>query len=141
MSMVAMLACPGAKAQEFPGFLEGTWKTAEGNSFEHWDRVDANAMKGFGFRMEKGLPVVSEYLEISRKENQVIYIATVLDQNQGEGIPFVLVYKDSTYSFENNGHDFPRIIRYKPVTRNRIYVYVGTEEEGFEQVMVRAEAE
>jgi len=125
-------------AQSFPGFLEGTWKVADENSYEHWDLVEPGTLKGFMFRMEMGLPVVSEYLEIHRKGEEVIYSATVLDQNTGESIPFILIRKDSAYSFENPEHDFPKIIRYKPLTNNRVSVYVGTENEGFELEMLKA---
>ena len=137
---LAVMAFSGMEAQDFPDFLEGTWKVADGTSYEHWDRIAPTTLKGFMFSVESGLPVVSEYLEIKKLGNKVVYTATVLDQNQGEGIPFTLVRKDSVYSFENQKHDFPRIIRYKPVTTDRISLYVGTEEEGFELVLVKADA-
>ena len=136
--MLTALACTGTEAQDFPYFLEGTWKVKGSTNYEHWDRIGTSSMKGFAFRMEMGLPVVSEYLEITRKEDLIIYTATVLDQNRGEGIPFTLVHTDSAYSFENQEHDFPRIIRYKPVTSDRISIYVGTEEEGFEIELLKA---
>lgn len=128
-----------SKAQSFPGFLEGTWKVVDGNSYEHWDLVSQKSLRGFMFKIEMGLPVVSEYLEINQQGDDIIYTATVLDQNQGESIPFTLTLKDSAYSFENKEHDFPRIIRYKPTTNDRISVFVGTESDGFELEMLRAD--
>jgi len=141
--MLAAMSSSGMNAQnfqDFPDILEGTWKVADGTNYEHWDRAGPTTLKGFMFNMENGLPVVTEYLEITRQEDQFVYVATVLDQNQGESIPFTLVRTDSAYSFENQKHDFPRIIRYKPLTDDRISVYVGTEEEGFELVLVKADA-
>jgi uncharacterized protein YndB with AHSA1/START domain len=126
-----------AVAQSFPGFLEGTWKVANGNSYEHWDLVSEKSLRGFMFRMDMGMPVVSEYLEINQQGEDIIYRATVLDQNQGESIPFTLSAKDSIFSFENPAHDFPTIIRYKPLTMDRISVFVGTETEGFEFEMMK----
>jgi hypothetical protein len=117
--------------------MEGTWQVADRNSFEHWDLLKPNSLRGVMFKMEMGLPVVSEYLEIRQLGEDFIYTATVLNQNQGEGIPFVLEQADSCYSFENPEHDFPKIIRYKPVTENRISVFVGTELEGVAFDLIR----
>ena len=144
--MLAAMASSGIKAQDFqdfqdfPDFLEGTWKVADGTNYEHWDRAGPTTLKGVMFSVESGLPVVTEYLEIKRLGDKVIYTATVLDQNRGEGIPFTMVRKDSAYSFENQEHDFPRIIRYKPVTSDRISVYVGTEERGFKLELLKVES-
>ena len=144
--MLAAMASSGMNAQDFqdfqdfPDFLEGTWKVADGTNYEHWDRAGPTTLKGFVFNMENGLPVVTEYLEIKRLGDKVIYTATVLDQNQGESIPFTLVRTDSAYSFENQKHDFPKIIRYKPLTDNRISVYIGTEERGFKLELLKAES-
>ncbi len=126
-----------ASAQEFPAFLEGTWRVEQGNSYEHWDLVEPHFLMGFMFSMEDGLPVVSEYLEIEQKEEAIIYKATVLDQNLGEGIPFTLFRSDSVWSFENLEHDFPKLIRYKPLGDHAVSVYVGTGERGFELKLIK----
>jgi hypothetical protein len=128
-------------AQEFPTFLEGTWRVINGNSYEHWDRVDHHTLKGFMFKMESGLPKVTEYLEIKQEGEKIIYSATVLDQNNGESIPFTLNHSDSVYSFENPEHDFPTIIRYTPLPDQKISVFVGTMDDGFELELVSTEEE
>jgi hypothetical protein len=127
-------------AQEFPTFLVGTWKVTGSNHFEHWDLVNDHTLKGLMYQLESGLPVVSEYLEIRRKGDDIYYFATVLDQNNGESIPFKLHLRDSAYSFENPEHDFPGIIRYTPLSDHKISVFVGTEDDGFELELVSTEA-
>lgn len=128
-----------SSAQKFPSFLEGTWRVDDSNSYEHWDRVDHLTLKGFMFTMESGLPEVTEYLEIRQENEMITYYATVLDQNMGESIPFYLHDSDSAYSFINQEHDFPKIIRYKPLSDRRITVFVGTEHDGFELELLKTE--
>src|SRR5690554_7755445 len=58
--------------------------------------------------MAGGQMRVSEYLNISRKADQITYTATVLNQNRGEGISFEMTQSDSMYVFENPGMIFPK---------------------------------
>jgi len=75
----------------FPGFLEGTWKTENRDAYEHWDKLNESSLKGFAYKLEDGKIRVTEYLEIGRKNQDVVYTATLVDQNQGEGVDFRLV--------------------------------------------------
>lgn len=68
---------------------------------------------------------ISEYLDISERDNQTIYTATVINQNNGKGIEFKLTKTDSTYTFENPVHDFPKKISYQKLSANEIFVQVS----------------
>ena len=118
-------------AQSLPEFLQGTWKVENKETYEHWDKINDNNFKGFSYKMKDGKMVVTEYLEIKRSDKEVIYTATVLNQNQGIGIDFKLTPSDSLYSFENPSHDFPKFIRYQSISENKITATVGTEEDNF----------
>lgn len=117
--------------QKLPGFLQGTWKVENKEIYEHWDKITDNNLKGFSYIMKDGKMVVTEYLEIKRNNEDVIYSATVLNQNQGIGIDFKLIRFDSVYSFENPGHDFPKFIRYQSISENKMKATVGTNDDSF----------
>ena len=120
----------GAFAQsDFPDFLPGTWKVENKESYEHWDSLNENTLKGFSYKIADGRMIVSEYLEISRKDNEIIYTASVLNQNQGEKIPFKLTQSDSVYVFENPTHNFPKKITYKILDDTEIFVQVSDGKE------------
>ena len=71
--------------------------------------------------------------------DQVVYEATVPNQNQGKTVPFTLNPNISdTLSFENPAHDFPTRIQYIPKSDDEVFVRVlGSDGKGFSYVMVR----
>lgn len=123
--VILLLAGPVSAQTEFPGFLQGTWKMENKETYEHWDRLNENTMKGFSYTLKDGKIVVSEYLDLDRKRNEVTYTATVLNQNQGKGISFRLAKADSSFVFENPSHDFPKKIVYRKLTDHDVLVQVS----------------
>jgi hypothetical protein len=55
----------------------------------------------------------------------MIYTATVLKENQGKGVNFMLTKTDSTFTFENPNHDFPKKIVYQKLNDTEIFVQVS----------------
>lgn len=110
---------------QLPTFLQGTWKTENKENYEHWDHVNNETFKGFSYKISDGQIVISEYLEISKKGNEVIYTATVLRQNEGKGIDFKLVESENSLTFENPAHDFPKKIVYQKLSDTEILVQVS----------------
>jgi uncharacterized protein YciI/Fe-S cluster assembly iron-binding protein IscA len=108
----------------FPDFLQGTWKMENKEIYEHWDMLNNNTLKGFSYKIRNQQMVISEYLDVTRQGKEIIYTATVLNQNQGKGINFKLTKTDSTFTFENPDHDFPKKIIYQKLTDTEIYVQV-----------------
>jgi hypothetical protein len=86
-------------------FLQGTWKIENKEVYEHWDKLNEKTLKGFSYELKDGQMLVSEYLDITKSKNEVIYTATVLEQNQGKSVNFKLTKTDSTFTFENAKHD------------------------------------
>lgn len=109
----------------FPDFLQGTWKVENKELYEHWDKLNDNCLKGFSYELKHGQMVVSEYIDISRNNNEIIFTATLLNQNQGKGIDFKLSSIDSTFTFENPNHDFPKKVVYQILTATEIFVQVS----------------
>lgn len=116
----------------YPDFLQGTWKMENKEVYEHWDKLNENTQKGFSYKLKNGQMFISEYLDITKANNEIIYSATVLKQNQGKAVNFKLTKTDSTFTFENPNHDFPKKIVYQKLNDTEIYVQVSDgKQKGF----------
>lgn len=89
-------------------------------------------MHGLGLRTKDGENLVLEYLRLQKHESELLYQATVLDQNDGATISFKLNLNiDSLYSFENPAHDFPQKIQYRFLDHDHLTIGVlNSKEEG-----------
>lgn len=115
-----------ASAQsKLPEFLHGSWRVENKEMYEHWDKLNDNNMKGFSFQLKEGQMAITEYIDIMRKEDKIIYTANVINQNNGREIPFYLIKTDSTYTFENLNHDFPKRVIYKRLSESEVLVNVS----------------
>lgn len=124
-SLLLLLIDIAFAQSDIPHFLQGTWKMENGDIYEHWDKLNDNTLKGFSYKLTNGQMVISEYLDISQNKNEIIYTAAVLNQNQSKGIKFMLTKMDSTYTFENPDHDFPKKIVYQKLTDTEMLVRVS----------------
>jgi uncharacterized protein YciI len=123
-----------------PHFLQGTWKIENSESYEHWDQLNDQTLKGFSYKIENGQMLVSEYLEITQKDNDVVYTATVINQNQGKGIDFKLTRADSVFLFENPDHSFPKEISYQKLSKTEVFIKVSDgKEKWFSYKMIKQE--
>ncbi len=81
---------------------------------------------------------ISEYVEITERNNQTIYTAVVINQNQGKEIEFRLTKTGDAFIFENPDHDFPKRISYQKVSDNEMFVSVSDgKQKGFSYKMTR----
>ena len=98
-----------------------------------------NELIGHSYKLNNNQKTISETLTIKKAGNQIIYEATVPDQNEGKTIQFILSTKIKTYfSFENDKHDFPKKIQYKKITDDEILVTVlGDKGEGFSYTQLK----
>jgi hypothetical protein len=122
-------------------FLIGTWKVENKESYESWEMAKNNNMNGFSYKIKGGEKVVSENLNIKVVNNQIVYEAAVLNQNDGKTIPFRLNMDNKVwFSFENETHDFPKKIQYKILSKDTLQVQVlGDNEEGFSYKLIKQE--
>jgi uncharacterized protein YciI len=109
----------------FPSFLQGTWKMENKEIYEHWDQLNTHSLKGFSYTLKEGKMSISEYLDISSIGKEITYTATVLNQNNGKGIAFKLTKTDSTFTFENPNHDFPKKIVYQKLNDDEMFVQIS----------------
>ena len=96
----------------FPTFLTGTWKAEHGDTYEHWNRLSDNHLKGISYKYKNGQIQVTEYVEIVVKKKKLVYKASVVGQNKGQRISFTRTDSGNSYVFENKKHDFPKKIEY-----------------------------
>lgn len=136
--LMVQLACSQKGELEELSFLIGTWKIEGKESYETWNKKDGK-FTGESYKFVNGKEIVTEKLELTIEDDQIIYTPTVFDQNEGKGIPFVLnLSRDSLYSFENMQHDFPKKIQYRILNKNELYVSVlGEKDEGFSYRLIR----
>lgn len=120
-------------------FLIGTWKVENKASYESWETVKNQEMKGYSYKILDGEIVISENLSIKKLKNQTVYEATVLNQNDGKTIPFILNTNDNDwFSFENETHDFPKKIQYKILSKDTLQVQVlGKDDQGFSYKLIK----
>ena len=138
--MLMLLSPAEASAQPLPVFLQGTWKMENKEIYEHWDILNEQSMKGFSYKIKDGKMVISEYLDITLNGVELIYTASVLNQNVGKGINFKLTKSDTSFIFENPEHDFPKKIEYQKLSGTEIFVQVSDGgQKGFSYKMIKSE--
>jgi len=120
-------------------FLVGTWKMEGKEQYEYWEKNQKNGLVGNSYKLVDNQKSISETLRIKSVRNQLIYGATVPNQNDGKTIEFILNPDNSEYlSFENANHDFPKKIQYKKISADSIKVSVlGENDEGFSYIQIK----
>jgi len=127
-----LIACSENKISRVD-FMVGTWKMEGKEQYEVWESTKNKELIGYSYRFNDNQKIITETLSIKIIENNIIYEATVPDQNEGKTIPFTLNNEIKEYlSFENIKHDFPKKIQYKRLNNDEIEVTVlGDEGKGF----------
>jgi len=101
-----------AQSTTIESFLHGAWKNTAMNHTEAWVHK-GNKLNGYGIAMEGNDTLFYEKLEISLGLNPMVYTSWVKGQNGGHGIEFKLTESaDTSWTFENPKHDFPKRIQY-----------------------------
>lgn len=120
-------------------FLVGTWKMEGKEQYEFWEKNSRDELVGNSYKLLNNKQSISETLRIKSVGNQLIYGATVFNQNEGETIEFILnPDNNNCLSFENDKHDFPKKIQYRKLSADSIEVRVlGGGDKGFSYVQIR----
>ena len=94
-------------------WLKGTWKLEEKNVFEVWKTDAGNQnLSGRSFSLEGGDTTVTEIISIQFYDGSFHYIPDI----SGDQPPIdfkITSYDSNSFKAENQGHDFPKIIRYR----------------------------
>lgn len=109
--------------------LEGTWQRtlSEGHYYEEWNEQVENSMHGIAYRVTGNDTVELEKLQLLLANEELLYIATVPNQNDAQPVTFLLTEFSSTiFTFENPAHDFPKRIIYHLATQDSLYVFIDS---------------
>lgn len=112
---------------------EGVWERVDKseNQFEVWEISSKQQLNGRAFKIISQDTTLLENLEISQKGKKIYYLATVIGQNQGKSIPFLLTqHQEGFFRFENHKHDYPQVIEYTFLSDTELSVQVGVLESG-----------
>jgi len=133
-----LFACSENKTSKLD-FLVGTWKIEGKEQYEVWEKNKNNELIGHAYKLDNSQKTITETLAIKKIDNQLVYEATVPNQNEGRTIQFTLNREiESYFSFENDKHDFPKKIQYKRITDYEIEVSVlGDKGKGFSYTQLK----
>ena len=119
-----LFSCSERKIQDLD-FLIGTWQIEGQEQYEFWEASESEGLIGYSYQWIDDKKEVWENLSIKEEGQEIVYRAEVQNQNNGEGILFILNTEiDSCFSFENAEHDFPKKIQYQRISNDSIRVAV-----------------
>lgn len=114
-------------------WLGGTWKAASDGRemYEVWKKVNDTVYAGTSYTVEGKDTIVQETIELRHEGHEIYYIPTVNGQNNNKPILFKLTDLDyHTATFENPGHDFPQVIRYKLISPDSLVASISGKMKG-----------
>ena len=124
--LVASVSC--RNTPEILRSIEGNWYCKQGEVVikETWEAVDHGHLTGVGSVIIDGVEKVQEYLELKSTGEKLIYVASVIEQNDGKPV----IFSESSQSgnsitFENAQHDFPQFITYEIIDELNLKVTIG----------------
>ncbi|MEM9546756.1 MAG: DUF6265 family protein [Bacteroidota bacterium] len=140
-SITIGISCTAQKDLKSLEFMIGTWKIESKTTYESWKMLSDSEFTGKSFKSQHDQVKILETLRIRADEDQIIYEATVTNQNEGRTIRFILSSNEKTkLSFENLSHDFPKKIQYTSINPTKMFVEVlGSNDDGFSYFLIKQE--
>lgn len=109
-------------------WLIGSWKmeTKRGAIYEKWDVANDSSFSGESYIIRTTRETVPlEKIQLVRRGNEYFYIPVARGQNNDQPVKFTITnFNESGFVAENPGHDFPKRITYKLVTKDSIHAYI-----------------
>ena len=103
---------------------EGTWemKSSNGTTIESWDLLNDSTFFGKTILIKQdGDTILKETIELLQRDELILYMPQVVNQNNNQPVAFTLTEFNNTYFvFENKTHDFPQKISYDFTTKDRL---------------------
>lgn len=114
---------------------EGIWsmETDEGTIFEEWEKESDSLFTGISYVVKDGDTIVLESIKIKYEDGKLCYAPTVLNQNEGKEVLFLLkeyLETENKFVFENLMHDFPQRIIYHFKDNKNLSARLEGEQEG-----------
>ena len=122
---------PASKLDEL-AWLTGGWEMEHDGVLveEHWIAPKGGVMLGCGRTIANGKALFFEFLRLEqRKDGEVYYVAH--PGGKSPGTDFKLTgAAGGSWSFENPGHDFPKLIRYSKNADGTVTAHLEGDEGG-----------
>lgn len=115
-------------------WLIGKWEnnSPDGYSTEIWEQKNDSVYSGTSyFVIPSGDTVSSETISLQQNAENVYYIPTVKNQNDGQPVKFTLTSAtDTMLVFENPEHDFPNKITYTRINQDSVVAQISGTMDG-----------
>jgi hypothetical protein len=112
----------------------GYWElvSPEGKVTESWIRTNDTVYSGIGkYTDTAGQTLTTEEISIVLRNNELLYIPEVSNQNNGQPVIFKEAsFSDTMVVFENKSHDFPQRIVYVKQGEGKMLAYIEGEMNG-----------
>ncbi len=114
-------------------WLLGVWEnhTPRGIIYESWELVNESEFLGRSFALKAKDTIVFETVRLVQKGDEILYIPTVKDQNNGKPVMFKSTFISPTkFIVEAPDHDFPQTISYTRIAKDQFVAEISGEENG-----------
>lgn len=106
--------------------LAGTWRmeTSKGILYESWNVIDDSTLKSKSYKVTDNDTLALEQVELVKRNNAILYIPSVLENNNVPVIFTLVTLEKGGYTFENKEHDFPQRIIYTLPQNNTMHAWI-----------------
>lgn len=114
-------------------WIVGTWEmqTRTRTIYESWERESDYLFVGQSYRLANGDTLLLERIQLVQEGEELYFLPTVTDQNDGQTITFSLRSIDSKgWVFECPEHDYPQRIAYQRVSRDSLVATISGTRDG-----------
>ncbi len=114
-------------------WLIGTWKniTTRGNIYETWIQINESEFFGKSYAVKGKDTIVFETVKLIQKEDALLYIPTVRNQNDGKAVVFKCTYISSSKMIvEAPEHDYPQKISYTRIGKDQLVAEISGLKDG-----------
>lgn len=136
MTILSAWATKQANDLKKAEWLIGTWenKSPKGVVYETWGKANDNELSGKSYIVRDSDTIVFETIRLLQEQDQLLYIPTVKNQNDGLPVRFVAKEQSATrLVFENPQHDFPQIISYTRIGTDSLVAEISGTQNGRER--------
>ncbi len=138
LSILLLVSCQKKSEKKFDklekmNWLIGNWeqKLPDGTLKETWTKKNDSIFSGDSYFINTKDTVHFESITLTQKDEELIYSAAVIGQNNDEPVDFKLSSDANTsFTFENPAHDYPQKITYKKVNETNLVATISGKHQG-----------
>lgn len=114
-------------------WLIGTWenRTSRGSTYETWIQINESEFFGKSYAIKGKDTIVFETVKLIQKEDALLYVPTVQNQNDGKPVVFICTYiSASKLIVEAPNHDYPQKISYTRIGKDQLVAEISGAKDG-----------